>query len=186
MTTQSGSRRESLPGVRPARAYRVLALLAALTVPAISFVRAEEPSCRPPFIFSTLYPMPELPQAIQAIDLNGDGFLDVAMDTYNSASITVRLGQPDGTLGPLIESPTVGGPPWAFTTGAFVTGAPPGAVIATQQGDLYFYAGNGDGTFQAGAQIAPGYLYDLVASDVNHDGKVDLVGIAPSFDGVVV
>ena len=65
-------------------------------------------------------------------------------------------------------------------TGDFNNDAKPDYVVAggSSRQDVMFYAGNGDGTFQAPATVGtvtwPG-IVDMAVADVNHDGKLDLI-----------
>jgi hypothetical protein len=113
-----------------------------------------------------------------AADLNGDGLTDV-LAADNSGNLLSALGRGDGTFSsPNTIAGTLLG---SLTTGDFngdskvdVVGISPG----NQDSTLFFYAGNGNGTFQpslpgvdlkvAGAQVA-------VAGDFNGDGNLDVV-----------
>jgi hypothetical protein len=109
-------------------------------------------------------------------DFNGDGKLDLLV-----AGMGVQLGNGDGTFKPLQAFPT------GVLTGSSVIGDFDGdskldvAVTAANATglQLQILSGNGDGTFRASSiQSLPltDGLGDLVAADLNGDGKLDLVG----------
>ena len=149
-------------------------------------LHAGEPACSPEFLSPTLYPQLGSVQNITVEDVNGDGRPDLVLDIYSdNLGIGVRLGQPDGTFGPPILSPTTWRP-ISLAIGEFDQGAPPGIVLGMEQAELNYHAGNGDGTFAPAVQIAPRLLYLIPPVDVNGDGKLDVVGTLPGFSGFAV
>jgi uncharacterized protein (TIGR03437 family) len=106
-------------------------------------------------------------------DLNHDRKLDIAAGT--SGGLTIFLGGGDGT----------------FTTAAVDPNVAGSSVLTDLNGDgnldlllgTAFLPGNGDGTFQPPVQLFgnSSTFYSLgaplIAADLNHDGKIDLVGI---------
>jgi FG-GAP-like repeat/FG-GAP repeat len=119
------------------------------------------------------------------VDLNGDGHLDIV--EVGNAFVEVALGKGDGTFGPLTSLPAVGasGPVVQVVVKDFNGDGKLdiAAVEATDvsggfftSGNLLFFAGNGDGTFQSGTVTALtlGGLNSVVAADFNGDGKQDV------------
>jgi hypothetical protein len=137
--------------------------------------------------FLQLPPIPNVGGFIQGkvVDLNGDGHLDLV--TCGNGNSTVYLGNGDGTFQAPIYFPY--GP--AFPDGPIIAiavadfngdkkldivgiggGPPPGNLSS-----LVFYAGNGDGTFQAPTAVPiPATNPSSIASaDFNGDGKLDIL-----------
>ena len=111
-------------------------------------------------------------------DFNGDGSLDLAGLGYLVAAIQVRLNNGSGTFGPLADYPT----PWGqdLTTGDFDGDLRLDLIVTHNdpQISFSFLRGNGDGTFNAPVSFPNTSGYDspdVVASDLDNDGKLDLV-----------
>jgi Bacterial Ig-like domain (group 3)/FG-GAP-like repeat len=123
---------------------------------------------------------------IVAADFNGDGYVDLAVATFNDNDVDIFLGNGKGGFTVSSQSPIAAGPsPFSMTAldynGDGVTdlaigdynynpnpNPPPGSVT--------LLIGIGDGTFQPpGAPIPVGQLpNDVVTADFNGDGKPDL------------
>ena len=133
----------------------------------------------------------EGPVSLAVGDFNGDGKLDLAVadwgsDFYGGTSngtVTILLGQGDGTFVPASSSPTVGLIPVSVVTGDFNgDGKLDLAVYNWIGGDVSILLGNGDGTFTAtqsptiGPQpgLGVGDFNEMVVGDFNGDGKLDL------------
>lgn len=146
------------------------------------------------FAAATTFPIPKVgvsasqtdPAAIVIADLNGDSKVDLATANSNTGTVSVLLGNGDGSF-------TTG---THFTTSGTFTSSPRTLAIADVNGDgtldlatanyasnnLSVLLGNGDGTFAAPKLLPVGTNPRLVAVvDLNGDGKLDLVGWLPSF-----
>jgi hypothetical protein len=120
------------------------------------------------------------PQAAKIADVNNDGLLDLVIANAKDNTVSILLGNGDGTFTPASGSPVpVGGFPFFLAVADF-NGDGNADVAATNQDDstLSILLGNGDGTFTpaAGSPISslsynPG---PVVAGDFNADGVVDL------------
>ena len=119
----------------------------------------------------------DLPVYAMASDFNGDTRLDIAIANYNSGSITILLGQGNGTFSEAAGSPiSVGAQPRAIAAGHFNgDGQIDLAVTNSGENTVSILMGNGDGTFTPAESIdssdKPG---TLAIADFDGDGKNDI------------
>ena len=126
------------------------------------------------------------PQDVAAGDFNGDGKPDLAVPT-GSNSVSVLLGNGDGTFGTHVEY-AVPGHPIVVVTGDFNgDGKTDLATVDEFQSQISVLLGNGDGTFQAHQEFATGnHPVALATADVNGDGKLDIVAVDIADNSVAV
>jgi Bacterial Ig-like domain (group 3)/FG-GAP-like repeat len=120
------------------------------------------------------------PQAVKIGDFNGDGLQDLAVANAKDNTISILLGNGDGTFTAASGSPIpVGSFPF-FVAIADFDGNGTADIAASNQNDntVSILLGNGDGTFtQASGSPIPNFKYNpgpIVPADFNGDGKVDL------------
>jgi hypothetical protein len=126
----------------------------------------------PGFLLTTI-PTGVGPQKAGVADFNRDGTPDILSLNSSGSSMTVLLGNGDGTFQPGITT-SLGAYPQAFAIGDLNSDGIPDAVTNdADNNQIYILLGNEDGTFGK-----PVILSDLsgpfVLGDFNSDGKLDL------------
>ena len=115
------------------------------------------------------------PFSIATGEFNGDGKLDLAVANDFSNSVSILLGNGDGTFRPAAAY-SAGSGPIAIAVGDFNADGKLDLAIANNgSGDVTVFLGNGDGTFQPGVAYSAGSgPIAVAAGDFNADGKLDL------------
>jgi hypothetical protein len=118
----------------------------------------------------------DYPAGIVAGDFTGDGRLDLAVSNLEDYSVSVLLGNGDGTFQPAVR---YGGLlfPTTIVAGDFTDDGHLDLAVAVSNG-VSILLGNGDGTFAAPVQYAVASAQTLVASDFTDDGHLDLAVLA--------
>jgi hypothetical protein len=127
------------------------------------------------------------PNAVAVADLNRDGIPDVVVSNFGSNTVSVLLGNGDGTF-QAAQNFNTGSGPDAVTAGDFNGDGIPDLAVANQKdGTVSILLGNGNGTFKSGvAYPAASLPLALAMGDFNGDGKTDLaVGDATALSGNV-
>src|SRR2546429_5740081 len=130
------------------------------------------------------FPLGEDALAVVVGDFDRDGMTDVATAELSSNSISVILGNGDGTFRPAL--PLAVSLPRALIVGDFNGDGGPDLAVGGSQG-VSIFLGNGDGTFQLAGDFAVGGrpALGVAAGDFNRDGAPDLalvIGAEPALD----
>jgi hypothetical protein len=115
-------------------------------------------------------------------DFNGDGKLDIAIPQNTGNTVSVELGNGDGTFAAAVDYGVGASPNFVLAADFNGDGNLDLAVASGVDESISILLGNGNGTFQsalivspgAGSASAPTPKY-LAAGDFNRDGKQDLV-----------
>jgi FG-GAP-like repeat/Bacterial Ig domain len=124
-------------------------------------------------------------------DFNNDGREDLMITRYTSAPGLLYLSSGDGTYQAPINLPQGVSPGFAAIGDFNGDGKLDFAGAGASGSQMRIYLGNGNGTFQAAKAVADSTasgesIQAIVAADVNHDGKTDLVEIVTSSSNVPV
>jgi hypothetical protein len=141
-------------------------------------VAATSPRSNAAPLFAAPYPAfstGAVPCAVAIVDLNGDGKPDLAVTNANSSTVSVLLGNGDGTFGARTDFGTSASP-YSVAIGDFnADGKPDLAVVNQSSRTVSILLGNGDGSFGAKTDFDTGFSPRSVAiGDFNGDGKLDL------------
>ncbi len=130
------------------------------------------------------------PTGIVTADFNGDGKLDLAVANMNDGTVTILLGNGDGTF-TVKSTPSAGsGANW-IAVGDFNEDGKLDLAVANSgssgSGGVTILLGNGDGTFTTGASLTTGNgPFAIVTADFNKDGHLDLAVSNMNSDTVTV
>lgn len=120
------------------------------------------------------------PEAVKIGDFNGDGLQDLVVANAHDNTLSVLLGNGDGTFTAASGSPIpVGSFPF-FVAVADFDGNGTADIAASNENDntVTILLGKGDGTFtNAGGSPIPNFNYNpgpIISADFNGDGKADL------------
>jgi len=143
---------------------------------------ALEDRCLLSLTAATSYPAGTAPQAIVAADFNNDGRLDLAVANSSSNSVSVLLGNGNGTF-QQAQTSAAGDNPVSLAVGDFNSDGTLDLAAADGGGrGVNVMFGNRDGTFRAPMHIPAGWTENgqrgpgsLATGDFNGDGRMDLV-----------
>jgi VCBS repeat protein/Big-like domain-containing protein len=120
------------------------------------------------------------PRGIVMADFNGDGKTDIAVANSDTNTLAVFLNDGTGNFGtPIVTTLSALSPLGPLEAGDFNEDGKADLILGTIGGvnqATYVLLGNGDGTFQAPAEIpnSAGFL-SAVVKDINGDGHLDLI-----------
>ena len=114
--------------------------------------------------------------SVAVADVNDDGKPDLVLAECDYDSVSVLLGNGDGTFQTAVLYGS-GGPYPSSVAVADVNGdGKPDIVVANySNGTVGVLLGNGDGTFQTAVTYGDPAAYSVAVADVNGDGKLDLL-----------
>jgi sugar lactone lactonase YvrE len=119
------------------------------------------------------YPTGNSPAGIIVADFNSDGNVDIAVPSAGSNTVTILLGNGDGTF--TASTVTAGSVNTSLVSADFNgDGVPDLAVADLFYGTVAILLGKGDGTFTAAPSLSASDAESVVAGDFNGDGKLDL------------
>jgi hypothetical protein len=124
------------------------------------------------------YPIGGVPPNLSFVavgDFNGDGKQDLAVTNQLSNTVSILMGNGDGSFRPEVSLST-GTHPVSISVGDLNGDGRQDFVVANQSGTVSVFLGNGDGTFQPSVTFQGGPQPVYVAlGDFNGDGRQDVV-----------
>ena len=124
------------------------------------FVALQSPgrtTCAVSFGQGTRYPVGAGPFGMATGDFNGDGKLDIAVANSGSGSISVLLGNGDGTFQMALNTPA-GQTPWALIAKDLNGDGLLDLAVADEAGSAVVLLGKGDGPFKRRLQLPSMHL----------------------------
>lgn len=162
-----------------------LALLSASLVAPVSQLSTSALGSLTPSFPRTDFPVGHSPSAVAVGDFNGDGKLDMAVADEGDNTVSILLGNGDGTFQSQSTFPT-GVAPDAIVAGDFNGDGKLDLGVANfTDNTISILLGNGDGTFTAGRTITGvNSPVAMVTGDFRSAGKLDLA-VLDQADGLV-
>ncbi|HKH98943.1 MAG TPA: FG-GAP-like repeat-containing protein [Candidatus Sulfotelmatobacter sp.] len=139
------------------------------------------------FLEAPQYPAGKNPQAVAVGSFRVNGKFDIAVVNATSNTVSILLGNGDGTFPQTPSSTlTTGGVPQGIVVGDFNgDNIPDLAVTNSSSNTVSVFLGNGDGTFKPQVTYATGKQpQGIAAGDFNADGNLDLV-VTNALDGTI-
>lgn len=134
-------------------------------------------------------PAGDAPSSIATTDLNGDGAIDMVVANRGSDTVSVSLGNGDGTFA-APSGLTTGDAPSSVAAAKISGDTVPDLAVSNSGSDsISVFIGNGDGTFAAPVTVdvspASG-TSGVVAADMNEDSRPDLVSSNETTNSVAI
>jgi hypothetical protein len=143
------------------------------------------------------YGIGTVPADQTAVDVNGDGIIDMVVANLGRAgidqgSLSVRLGGGDGSFGPstnIYLPPAIHDPRFFSIVAAdFDNDGKTDLAVGFYDCRIVFFKGHGDGSFSMTSDHEHLFIYEaraMVTGDFDQDGDIDLAGVG-YFGGMVV
>src|SRR5690606_27518750 len=124
------------------------------------------------FEFQVDYQTGDGPNSVAVCNLNGDEWLDLAFANGRADTVSVLLGRAGGTFAPKVDYPA-GQSPRQVHAGDLDGDDHEDLAIVSD--GIVLLRGNGDGTLGSIERLSPAAVTSLLTSDVNRDGRLDVL-----------
>ena len=122
------------------------------------------------------YSTGQYPSFVTTSDFDNDGKRDLVTSNSDANTVSVLLGNGNGTFQSAIHTSVGNRPVWLGVGDFNVDGKPDVAVTHYFGNDVGVLLGNGNGTFQTPVYYSTGnFAYSVAVGDVDNDTKLDLV-----------
>ena len=139
---------------------------------AVIFISNGDGTFQPPAEYAVGLQSENVSPNVVVSDFNGDGKPDLAVTNLGANTVSILLNNGDGTFQPHVDDPAGTGPTYILAGDFNGDGFLDLAILDTN--GIFVLLGNGNGTFNQGAQVYTLSGYAIVAGDFNADGKLDL------------
>lgn len=140
----------------------------------VAFLQITEPSSSAAFSGSSAG-TGSMPMSIVAADFRGNGDQDLAVTNHLDNTVSILLGNGNGSFQPQVTYATGLGPQGIAVGDFNRDGKLDLAITNDLAGTVSILSGNGDGTFQSHVDYATGLEpFGVAAGDFNEDGALDL------------
>src|SRR5260221_8858409 len=168
LLSKGRSWRPAVPSSRPHSSGAALVLICLAAIPAFAQTFS--------FLARQDYPAGVDPRPSALGDFDGDGRLDLVTANVTGGSLSVFLGNGDGTFRPFSTIPAGTNPYSIAVADLDGDGTLDLAVAQVSTGGILLFPGHGDGTFDAPHMVATsGFPFSLALGDMNRDGIEDLI-----------
>jgi hypothetical protein len=137
----------------------------------VAFLGITEPTSSVRLVTAS-YATADRSYAVAVGDFNGDGTFDLAVAGYITNTISVLLGNGDGTFQAHVDYATGSDRPQGVAVADFNGDGKLDLAVTHQYDTITVLLGNGDGTFQPAVNV--GAFAVGAVGDFNRDGKLDL------------
>jgi hypothetical protein len=129
-----------------------------------------------PITATTTFATGNTPTSVATADFNGDSIRDLVVTNFADNTVSLFLGNGDGTFRARTDTPAATGPS-SVAVGDFNFDGRQDMVVTNQTSNTAsVFLGIGDGTVAARLDLPVGNSpVDIVAADLNGDGRLDIV-----------
>jgi serine/threonine protein kinase/Flp pilus assembly protein TadD len=147
-----------------------------LALAALALLALDTPRAQPGFQAPVSFNTGQVPVFVASGDFNDDGIPDLVTANQADDSVSVLLGNGDGTFQPAVPYAAGSDPSCVVVADFNRDGKLDLAVANYSSHNVSVLLGNGDGTFQAAAAYdSQGGPLSIAVSDFNGDGNPDLI-----------